>query len=624
LTKATKGKPRIRLDGFIDIDCAGWDQMVVGVLYEPSGTTVVRDPDSLIDELMGGGGHWWTWNGGRYDSLQIAERMRARGLRATASLSGSSVTRIACGNLLVLDACGLIPLPLGRKRGRADPCGADLAGVEPPGPLGWPCRCGDDCGGYCQIHTGLSERRTAELADYCAYDARVGYLAVQAVIREAERAQLELRGTLGGTAWATAQAWAGLPDAEWRSSTWREVRRAYFGGRTIVARPTAPSGWHYDLSSAYPAALATTPVPIGDAVEVGGKRARIAYARQLPGVYVAEVDVPEDQWIPPLPVRLPDESIAYPIGRVRGTWTLLELAEAERRGAKVRRVTEGVVWPDGAAPIYADVVTRWYAERMRRGKASAWGAWWRLLANSLTGKLAEHPERHSVSINPAKVKICVPGKSRANRAGCTVRYCTGRCGSYRQLDSEGRVYSVPFYRIGKAAQVHHAAYLTAATRARLMEGIDQVGTDLVYSDTDSIWTLDRAPSPVGAGLGEWERKHLWGDFSARAPKVYRYVTTDGEVVCRVAGMGHLTDQDWALMAAGGRVSTDRGVMTLLESAPSDRLFRRRYREGRLPPVTGWYGDRVLRTHGGLTYPVSYGEVEKRQKEQARARGREAG
>lgn len=605
----------VRLDGFLDIECASWSTFVVGVLYRPSeGTVVVRDPDSLIDALVERGGQWWTWNGGRYDSLQIAERMRARGMRAVAHPSGSSISRIACGSLQILDACSLIPLPLGRKCGETEtdkPCGADLAGLEPPGELGWPCQCGDSCGGYCRINTALSKRRLDLLTDYCANDTRVGYATVAAVLRRGAELGLHMRGTLGGTAWATAQAWAGLPDAEWRSQVWREVRSAYFGGRVIVGRPFASTGYHYDLSSAYPAALASTAVPIGDAVEVGGRRARMAYARQLPGVYLAEVTVPRDTWIPPLPVRLPNDGVAYPVGRITGTWVLPELLEGIRRGAKLHRILEGVVWPDGVNTVYKDVVTRWYAERISAGKGTAWGAWWRLLSNSLTGKLAESPERSSVAINPDKIRICVPGKSRANRAGCTRLVCTGRCGSYHQLDGQGRVFSVPYYRIGKAAHVHHAAYLTAATRARVLAGIDEVGRDLVYSDTDSLWTLQRPPSPVGPGLGEWEYKHAFGDFLCRAAKVYRFVDVNGEVICRVAGMPHLSDSDWRRMEddPAARVTGDRGVMTLREAAPTDNLFARRYRAGRLPDITGWYGDRTLRASDGVTYPVTYEAAE---------------
>lgn len=620
----------IKIDGFLDIECAVWDRMIVGVLYTPAdGAIVVRTPDELVDELTIRGGTWWCWNGGRYDSLQIAEVLRQRGRPALCHPSGSSISRIVSGNLSIVDACALIPMPLGKKRGFGNddqPCGAELADLEPPGELGWPCICGTrgGCGGYCRIRTGMHPTRLRQLTEYCANDARVGYQVVTYVLAHLAGKEITVKSTLGGTAWATAKAWANLPDAEWRSQHWRQVRRAYYGGRVTVFRPSATIGAHYDLSSAYPAALAATPLPIGDPVEVGGRRAQLAYTRGMPGCYVAEVEVPADSFVPPLPMRIPTTNgVCYPVGRFVGEWTLPELQSAEARGTKIRKIREGIVWPDGASPLFADVVTRWYGYRMSAGKGSAWGAYWRLMANSLTGKFAEQPDRQSIALNPGKVRICVPGSKHAKRGRCTLEWCTGRCGAYKQLDTDGRVFGVPYYRIGASSHVHWAAYLTAATRITLLGELEHIAAagDAVYSDTDSIWTTGTAPYDVGSGIGQWELKHGWSNMQIRAAKVYRYFdTSTGEVVCRAAGMPHLSDEQWRQAEQRDReIVSDRGVMTLLEAAPGGKLFRRRYRHGKLPEPTGWYGDRTLRRGSVVTYPATYGENKAREARRARVR-----
>lgn len=614
----------VRLDGVFDIECASWDRMVCGALYRPiDGTTMVRTPDELCDLLLRRGGWWWTWNGGRYDTLRVAETLRARGATVTCRMSGSSISRLVCGNLQILDATALIPMGLEDA--------AELAGLVAP-ELGWQCQCGEDCGGYCRIRSrGMDLAELAELRGYCAEDARVAYEVIAAVLTRFAGVGMELRGTLGGTAWETARKWAALPVAtckrctenprpascagHWRSEVWRQVRRAYFGGRTTVIRPWAKIGTHHDLSSAYPAALASTALPVGAPVEAAGRRARIAYERGIAGVYQARVMVDEATFLPPLPVRNPDDSTSYPIGEIEGSWTLLELQAAELAGARILDLEECVAWPDGTQRILSGPIQRWYGLRLADGKAGAWGDLWRLVCNALPGKFAEQPERSSVAINPRQIRYCNPASKRSRRFGCTHDYCTERCGSYKQLDNAGAIFAVPYYRIGESAHVHWAAYTTSVTRIDLHRQCLAVGRDLVYTDTDSIWTTGRRPWPEGDELGEWAFKHRWADFSCLAPKVYRYVDVcgsecedHGRVICRVAGAPDVSDVRWK---PGQAIDSRRGVLTLREGAKVDNLFKARRRGGRLPDPLGegggWWGDRRLRADEGVTYPVRHGE-----------------
>lgn len=597
----------VQIDGTFDIECAAWDRMVTGALYSRiHGARIVKTPDELVDSLLRRGGTWWAWNGGRFDTLLVADVLLRRGLTVTCSMSGSSINRLVSGSLTILDACALVPMPLEQA--------AALGGHAAPRGFPWGCRCGEDCGGYCAIRTGMPAKYRKIVDDYCAHDAKVAYDVIANVLTVGVEAGLSMRATLGGTSWATAMAWGKLAPANWRSEVWRLVRGAYFGGRTWVAKPLAAVGTHWDLASAYPAALASTPVPVGEWVEGAGRRARLAYRRGLHGVYRARVVVP-DRYLPPLPVRERDRSILYPIGPIRGTWTLPELQAAEGRGCKIVSVDECVAWPDGAELLYAPIVDRWFRERMKAGKRTVWGEWWRLLANALTGKLAEQPERMSVVINPPQIRYCSPEVPSSRLAGCTKEWCTKRCAAYRMLDADGRVWGVPFFRLGECAHIHHAAYLTGATRMRVQDAAERIpAEDLVYSDTDSLWTTGGTPEPAGEEAGHWTFKHAWGDFVARAPKVYRYVSPDGEVVCRVAGMPHLTDDEWRRAAADRKlISSRHGVLTLKEAAPSGRLFRRRVREGRLPEPDGWYGDRRLRLADGRTYPVTYAEAKERRR-----------
>jgi hypothetical protein len=313
-----------------------------------------------------------------------------------------------------------------------------------------------------------------------------------------------------------------------------------------------------------------------------------------------------------LPVRDESERTYYPIGKIRSWWTGLELRAAEERGVKVAAIEESIVWPDGSAVIFDAMIRTIYGHRLAAGKESAWGAWWRLMANSLTGKFAEQPLKESIQIcPPGTPRYCSPDDERSRAAGCTARYCTGRCGCPRQLDTVGRIWAQPYYRISDSAAIHWAAHLTAATRITWLAGAERVATGLVYGDTDSIWCADGAPAPgvVGDDLGQWSDKGAWSEWHCRGPKAYRFTDGAGAGIVRVSGIGGVSDADWAELDVRDRaLHSDRGVQTLREAAPSGDLFRRRYRERRLPLVTGWYGDRRLDDFTGLTYPATYGEA----------------
>jgi hypothetical protein len=590
-TKRARG--RFWLDGTVDIECASWDRMVSAVLYSPSrGSVAVRTPDELVDELLRAGGVWWAHWGGNYDTLQVAEVFERRGIHAVATMAGSTVSRFQGGGLTLIDSRFLVPFDLDTA--------SEIAGKPPIGDLA-----------YDEIRAW-----TADIEAHCAADAQRLYEILAALVGHAQATGLELRGTLGGTAWATAKARLGLPDAEWRSSTWTRIRRAGYAGRNTVTRPTAPSGVHYDIASAYPAALATTPVPCGPMEELGRKATARAFRERRPGMYRATVRVPDDSWLPPLPWRHgPTGKIGYPTGQVTGTWALPELEAALERGVEIESLRSSIVW-SRAEVIYSELMREWFDVRAKVGKGTVLGEWRRLLANAFTGKLDEQPDREMLVHLPREVRYCDPSEDRARRAGCTLRRCTGDCGAMRQADRHGRWWAVRYYRQAPSAHVHHAAYLKAATRIRWLEAAERAGETLCQGDTDSLWLADtrelEAQAPLGAGddLGQWTLKGRFAELAILAPKSYRYVNERGEVVCKAAG-AKIDDARWRALLSGDRVVDQRGVMALREALlAGGSLFRRRSVEVRLPHTDGWYGDRLCGPDR-FTYPVDRGQLEER-------------
>lgn len=586
------------MDGTFDLECAQWDRPVLAVSHHRRHGTRVHDTlDSLVDELSSVGGTWWSHNGGGYDTLATLEVLRRRGQSMSISVPGGRVTRASGGGLTLCDSYALIPLGLERA--------AELAGRKAT-ELGWDCSCGRSCGGYCGITTSLSRAKRRELADYCVNDTEVAMAALDALQGHAEALDYDLRGTIGGSAWATAKRVLGLPDAEYPSSQWRRIRSAYHGGRCSVFRPRVRGrGRHWDLTAAYPSALASLSVPVGNPTEYGSDDARKCLRRERPGVYACTVSVPESH-VPLLPWQW-SGGVAYPIGPVSGVWPLPELLAAVADGATIDAVHWCVVWPREEV-LFDDLMSAWTGNRMKVGKDTAWGRWEREFAASLSGKLAESPERRFCRMHPpvADIKLCLGFNP------CKPKRCTGACGAYRQIDRWGELFSVPYYRQAKSGHIQWATYLTAATRVTLRRAAADQGADLAYVDTDSLWTTSAtAPHPIGDGLGCWERKPGWEDWECVGLKQYAYTDDSGGRIIKAAGV-RVTPEEWRL----GQATQDRGVEPfMIAAAGSDGLFRRRHEQWTLPHramESGWYGDRKLDDRTGLTHPVTCEALRKRQ------------
>lgn len=589
----------MNLTGTFDIECEGWSTFVVGALYQQGrGPTLFHDAGDMIDELRARGGTWWAHNGGSYDFLLVSEHFRRTGVRCAMHLSGARISRLVGGGVTLCDSFLLAPMGLDRF--------AQLIGEE-IGDLGWECRCRERCGGYCQIRRRLPPKRMRQLEAYVIRDATVLYKSLAFLRDFALGHQLELRGTLGGSAWATAKARIGLPAQDLTPRQWHRARQAYFGGRVLVGRTHSAHGTHYDMASAYPAALARVALPIGPAIELGGARARRAWDAGSPGLYRMTIDVPE-MWIPPLPVRY-EFRIGFPVGKIAGTWARPEIEAALVRGCEILAIHGATVWGTSAV-LFDSLIDDIYSLRHRLGARTAIGEWLRLFPNAITGKLAESPEREFLRMNvPAKqIRVCM------GTAPCTRARCSRRCGSYRQIDDWGLLWAVPCYRPGECSHIAWASYLTATTRVALLDGIDRVGQEFVYSDTDSVWCSSAdPPGVVGEGLGQWRSVETYGDLRILAPKVYRYLRPDGTERIRAAGANRLSSAEWSAVARGEQIARKRGVYSIREAAPTGKLFRRRVthwglgkeREG------GWYGDRILDSEAGVTYPVKHEVLKER-------------
>lgn len=567
------------VDAVWDIECAQWDQFLCGAIWTRShGVRVFRDPEGLACALMSlpRGAQVWAHAGGKYDVLWLIDYLASTGRlpKASVSMSGASATSVKIKDGPWLrDSARLIPMSLAKA--------AKIAG---------PNRSKGDPGmAYEDMHANMTRYQWANVLKYLVSDVELLRDVLFAVGDYASAQGIELRGTIGGTAWATASKWCDLDKAEWDAGVYQRVAPGYKGGLCAVNRTNEPYIFRFDRKSAYPASLMEA-VPMGLPRECSETQAGKAFASGKPGVYHAQVTMPESL-CPMLPVRHRNR-LAYPHGAIRGEWTHVELQYAVECGATVERFECAVVWDKEECRLakYANTCFD-LRDGLPKEQKKALGVWLKFLANSLTGKLGQSPDNRVVALGD---------------------YADDP--SYELVGSSPWVWSKNTWRIPTCAMVHWAATLTSRARVELHREIAHAGDAWVYSDTDSVFATKTLDRNIGEELGqfayEWSseskrkpdrRKPNGADWECKAPKVYRYTDlSTGDDVAHAKGVPGARDGDtiasdvWSRYVKGERIESERGVKSLLVASRGERLFERRKlsRGLNLTKNPGWCGARL--------------------------------
>lgn len=593
--------PRIERgrDYVLDLETQEWTRYVLGGLYDGHDFEAFdwRREDALLDKLrsLPKGTQVWTWNGGKFDGVWLADRLWKLGAEITVQFAGSAMTRLDIkGGASLRDGCRLYPTSL--------QAAARLAGIEMSKDVGLP-------NGYDDIRVGMPPGQLRALTEYLREDCIGTWNAIETMLGMFDAEGFTVRGTIGGTAWATARDVCGVDKASWRlSSEYKQAREGYYGGRVQVFRPRAERGHRYDIHSAYPAALERLELPVGPYRCVGSRTASKHYASGKEGIYQATVTVPES-FVPPLPLRIGDH-LGYPFGEFTGSWSALELRYAESCGTRIERVHAAMVW-DKTERVLAPYQRKvWALKRAakERGDTAA-EKLWKFAANSLTGKLAQRPEMEQIIINPAieDIKLC-PGTGRC-RGGCS-----GSCNGWR-LKGPANIWGRMSWRIASCGHVQWGAYLTSATRVQLHAQVNAGPDDAVYCDTDSCYALGERTLDVGSELGQWgydggfeppppgDPCHGEPGYVAVAPKSYTYYDGSKHHVA-AKGMPRASAMQLRGMARGEdiAVTDDRGILPMKSAMRNvaksgGSLMQRKVLTRRSHADFVHYGDRIAARDG---------------------------
>lgn len=552
--------------GYFDIETSDWTLFVLGgTLLNGSLRFTWHDEVSFIDTLFAKPGiEWRAHNGGKFDFLLVLEHAQRRGYRIKATMRGASVLKAEVYNengqkVTFVDTYALAPVSLAKfsaAAGKAQKGEYDyekiLPGMDPMSPDG------------------------AALKEYLALDLlalRDADEAWRQVIREVGGVEPSL--TIGGTAWKSASRYADKCGEDISVPTsihdYQNARAGYFGGRVEVYRQFVPEAFTCDRNSSYPAALVNQPVPVGHR----------KWGRTLEGdgTVWATVHVPECL-VPPLPLRIGNR-LAFPVGRFDGVWTLLELRNAiANHGVRVIRVNRS-----RTAERTTDALAGW-CQRVwnAREERKPWNGLLKLLANSLTGKLAQSPERTGlgyahVSDVPAGAKQLTPA------------------------DSHGNVwFSDAKVQVSPCARPEWSAYLTSEARIELLAELSSVGDSAVYCDTDSVFSTKPIDRNKGLGLGQWKDEGEIRNWASYGPKFYRYDRTDGKLVSKVKGQSlsvngatpETVRESFEALVAGKAFTARAGANSIKQSiraAGVAAFYTKTSTKGR-KPIDGWVGSRL--------------------------------
>lgn len=227
--------------------------------------------------------------------------------------------------------------------------------------------------------------------------------------------------------------------------------------------------WEVDLTSAYPTALATVPIP-GAFTSYGTE----SEALDPCTLSVAIVEVPERKY-PPLRYRQ-DGRLYYPCGLLLGTWSALELRAAERVGCKIRRVARCFKFEDRSTEFgrFADALLSF-----RRAVPERYRPFAKMLGVQFVGSLGSRVKTYRVTSAPETLSGC-------------------------RLDRPG-LYSEPVFEPSER-QVLSAALTTtgavAAWMGLLTHACEQREQPVIYIHTDGGGMLGD-PRPSLDLVGQW-------------------------------------------------------------------------------------------------------------------------
>jgi hypothetical protein len=359
-----------------------------------------------------------------------------------------------------------------------------------------------------------------ETVTYCLRDCEIVLLAVQRFATFVEREGGSLADTIASCASRIVRARCVPSDSfKWNPEQDQSASGAYYGGRVERFRRESAGGSVFDVNSMYPWAM-TQSLPTRFVACGEGRY----FPKWIPHIIVeAEVDIPTDTYLGPLPYRPQTGELrgrlCFPTGKFRGKFTLHELRTAEELtpgfNSKIVRW-----WGWDGLPWLRELVETWY-ERRKAASNSTEKYMLKLLLNSVSGKLIERAEYESLTGMSSVAREAERDEKKV------VIYPT----------EFGIWYGIRETKVGALRHAAAAAWVLSLARAKLlraMHSFSKVGR-LDYCDTDSVMGVGLPDEVDSSKLGSWKHELQYSGGTFLAPKLYALQPAQGELIVKCKG-----------------------------------------------------------------------------------------
>jgi hypothetical protein len=335
------------------------------------------------------------------------------------------------------------------------------------------------------------------------------------------------------------------------------LREAYHGGRTELFKNRMENGYAADVTSLYPYVMREFKYPLGKFFIKDGSWAETQFENycagdEIGGVIKATVEIPKEinkQGISPLPFYCEKRGkLIFPVGKIKGSWTIPELKFAVDRGVKILKFHK-IIWFEKMSHVFIGFVNYWEKvknENTEHEKGSGLNkegrrvnpslrAFSKTVLNALYGKFGSRRENKAyVSMKelPDLVKRWTYAETKRKKAKkeffhsealeffkLVLEY--GSREAEKRFDPEKDMplelppiggedlFEFKSYSEARFIQVQICAYITAYARMHLYKAFEEVwkkGGLVYYTDTDSLFSDTKLPDHMldSSTFGKWK------------------------------------------------------------------------------------------------------------------------
>lgn len=365
----------------------------------------------------------------------------------------------------------------------------------------------------------LSGAEQATIQAYNTRDAEIVYRALHLFQDQILALGGELRETLAATSHDVYRR-VYMPKAWPRigPKTNASARLAFYGGRVEPYRMGISQGVNiYDANSLYPYAMQEERFPYPGSLDLMVPGRVPPDLDKLEGCISCQVQTPESL-IPPLPARL-GTSLYFPTGEWQGVFMINELRYALTQGVQLGKIHWMIATRHTFNPFKEFVGHLWSLRQQYRQLNSPSEHLIKLLLNSHIGRYGVKADQ------PLTCLEIIHDKFDPQRDQGLIWEQWGLLDYIERPISE---VGDPLY-----ANVFFPAQVAARARIMLHESMQRAPDQLVYVDTDAIFTQDALP--LSNELGGWKLKMEGGTANLLGPKEYEVI--DAYMNCLIHAKG---------------------------------------------------------------------------------------